>query len=241
MDPVNTSDPDEVASLEVIRLYEIVSLCLFFGGLIYVWRSRNPVFYGVYFASSIGGGVMEWIFDSKYYFRLTTDERFITAWTMAEEKAALAMILFYAFFFGIPLVLLDDHRAILYRKFGYYTTYFLVVLLGTIGTPMFECTNTSVAHIYKYHQRHEYLFYGMPYSNFGFGALMMTLPFWSLEQAHILVKFISRTSLSRWRQKMLACEVGFASVISAFFVAATINGVWYCLAGDVWTPTPRLF
>ncbi|KAM5346088.1 hypothetical protein ACJ41O_009093 [Fusarium nematophilum] len=241
MDVEHGYPPGETASLQTIRFYEAISLTLFAGGLAYVWRSRNPLFYGVYLASSVGGGVMEWVFDSKYYFRLTTDERFYTAWTMAGEKAALAMILFYAFFFGIPLVLLHDYRSTLYAKLGRSNTYIAAMLLGFIGTPLFECTNTSITHIYKYHQKEEYLFYGMPYSNLWFGAMMMSFPFWALDQANILLKLISRAGLSVWRQRMLACEVGFASVISAFFVAAMLNGVWYGLAGDVWTPTPRLF
>lgn len=241
MDSLFDSPSPEVPSLAVIRGYEILSLLLVLCGAFYVWRSKNPVHYGVYLASSIGGGVMEWVFDSKYYFRLTTDERFFTSWTMAGEKAALAMVLFYGFFFGIPLILLASHRNTLNQKLGYHTTYAMVILLGAVGTPLFECTNTSVAHIYKYHQKPEYLFYGMPYSNIWFGALMMGLPFWGLEQAEPLINLISRTRLSVTRQQILGCEIGFACVISTFFVAATINGIWYCLAEDVWTDTPRLF
>ncbi|RMJ08340.1 hypothetical protein BHE90_005643 [Fusarium euwallaceae] len=232
---------EDTASLQTIRLYETISLTLFAGGLIYVYRSRNPLFYGAYLASSVGGGVMEWVFDSKYYFRLTTDDRFYTAWTMAGEKAALAMVLFYAFFFGIPLVLLHDYRSNLYATLGRPGTYVAVAVLGFVGTPMFECTNTSVTHIYKYHQKEEYLFHGMPYSNLWFGAMMMMFPFWALDQANVLLKLVSRAGLSVWEQRMLACELGFASVISAFFVAATVNGVWYCMAGDVWMTSPRLF
>ena len=231
----------EVASLLVVRLYEGISFLLVLGGLWYVWRSRNPVNYGVYTASSLGGGVMEWVFDSKYYFRLTTDERFIAAWTMAGEGAPMAMILFYAFFFGIPLMLLQRRRKALYEMLGYHKTHLFVALFGAVATPIFECTNTSVAHIYKYHQRDEYLFYGMPYSNFWFGAMMMELPFLALEQAYILVDMLSRTGLPVWKQKVLAYEFGFGAVISAFFVASTINGIWYALAGDIWTPTPRMF
>jgi len=235
-----TSAPDS-ASLAIIRLYEIVSLLLFLGGALYVWRSKNPVFYGVYLASALGGGVMEWVFDSKYYFRLTTDERFITAWTIAGEKAAAAMILFYSFFFGIPVVLLRDNCQVLNRNLGHYGTYLFSIALGFFGTPLFECTNTYVAHIYKYHQRDEYLFYGMPYSNFWFGALMMSIPYWGLEKADVLVRLIPRTSLAPWEQKLMASGIGFAVVITSFFVAATINGVWYANAGDIWIPTPREF
>ncbi|CZR53547.1 uncharacterized protein PAC_03426 [Phialocephala subalpina] len=224
-----------------VRTYEVLSLALFLGGCVYVWRSKNPVYVGIYLASSIGGGIFEWIFDSKYYFRLTADNRFISAWTMAGEKAPAAMILIYGFFFGIPLVLLRQYKAVLYQRAGNTGIYCLIFSLGFFGTPAFECTNTTVTKIYKYHQRDEYLFYGMPYSNFWFGVLMMGLPYWGLEQAEALTTLIPRTMLSRSRQKLLAASVGFSTVITAFFIAATLNGIWYATAGDIWTETPRAF
>lgn len=109
-----------MADLAVVRAYEILACLLFVLGLFWVWRSRQPLYYGVYLGTSIGGGIFEWIFDSRHYFRLTADERFIAAWTIDGVVAPLAMILFYAFFFGIPLCgfrivttigQLDRHRA----------------------------------------------------------------------------------------------------------------------------------
>lgn len=98
---------------------------------------------------------MEWVFDSKWYFRLTIDDKFIPAWEMAGETAPAAMVLFYAFFFGIPLVALVDHKAGLERNLGKLGTHFFVIALGTFGTPDFECLNTSVTQIYKYNQKEE--------------------------------------------------------------------------------------
>jgi hypothetical protein len=138
-------------------------------------------------------------------------------------------------------MLCQANRQALHQPLGHRGTLLLAIAIGVFGTPAFECVNTSVAHIYKYHQRDEHLFYGMPYSNFWFGAMMMALPQWALDQADTLVMLIPRTSLSLWRQRLLACGVGFSVVISTFFVAATVNGVWYALAGDIWTPTPRSF
>lgn len=228
-------------SATVVRNYEIVSVVLVLVGLFYVWRTQNPVFAGVYLASSLGGGVMEWIFDSKWYFRLTVDEKFIPAWKIAGETGSLAMILFYGFFYGIPLVVLRNWKDTLYRNFGRTGTGFFVLALGVFGTPVFECFNTSVMHIYKYHQREEYLIWGMPYSNLWFGGLMMFLPFWGLQQVEVLVGLIPRTNTTLLRQKLLGAGIGFSIVISAFFVAATLNAVWYAQAGDIWTPTSRAF
>lgn len=131
--------PMDYTSSTVVRSYEIISLLLLVLGILYVWQSRNPVYTGIYLASSIGGGVMEWIFDSKWYFRLTIDHKFVPAWEMAGEVAPVAMVLFYAFFFGIPLVILIDHKATLERSFGKLGTHLFVIALGTFWTPAFEC------------------------------------------------------------------------------------------------------
>lgn len=229
------------ASLLAVRSYEVIGALLFLGGLIWIWRSRNPLYVGTYLGSSIGGGIYEWIFDSRYYFRLTTDEKFIPAWTMDGVEAPLAMILFYAFFFGIPLLLLVERHEALVRRLGPRGLYVMLAVLGIVGTPAFECLNTSVTHIYHYHQRPEHLFYGMPYSNFWFGALMFICPYWGLVQARRILGF-PQTPVAALApdQRRLAIALGFAAIITGFFVAASINGVWYVWA-EPWIDSPRPF
>lgn len=230
-----------MASLAVIRGYEAVAGLLFLVGLIWVWRARRPLYYGVYLGSSVGGGIFEWVFDSRYYFRLTADERFISAWTIDGVEAPLAMILFYAFFFGIPLLWIADRHEALKQRFGNAKVYIGLLLLGVIGTPLFECTNVSIAHIYHYHQAEPYLLYGMPWSNLWFGALMFVCPYWGLIQVRSLLDSIQsapqRFGWFSWQQE---AALGFAVIITGFFVAATVNGVWYAWA-EPWVASPRPF
>lgn len=229
------------ASLFTVRAYEIISGLLFLGGAFYVWWLRNPLYVGMYLGSSIGGGLFEWIYDSRYYFRLVIDEKFIPAWTMDGVEAPLAMILFYAFFFGIPLLIVLQHHEAAVRRFGPRGLYVVLALAGIIGTPLFECLNTSVTHIYHYQQAPEYLFYGMPWSNFWFGALMFICPYWGLVQVKkILVLVEANPAISQATLRQWAMALGFAALITGFFVASAINGVWYAWA-EPWIASPRPF
>ncbi len=230
-----------MTSLVVVRSYELIGALLFLGGLIGVWRSRNPLYYGTYLGSSIGGGIYEWIFDSRYYFRLTADEKFIPAWTMDGVPAPLAMILFYAFFFGIPLLWLVHRHEVLVQRFGPRGLYLMLATLGVVGTPLFECLNTSVTHIYRYHQAERYLLWGMPWSNLWFGALMFVCAYWGLVQARSILGFPQTPPAElKPQQRRLATALGFAAIITGFFVASTINGVWYVWA-EPWISSPRPF
>jgi hypothetical protein len=155
--------------------------------------------------------------------------------------APLAMIFFYAFFFGIPLLLLCERHEWLKARFGPRGLYMVLAVLGIVGTPLFECLNTSVTQIYRYHQAEQYLFYGMPWSNFWFGALMFICPYWGLVQGRAILGFpqISAAALEPEKRR-LAVALGFAAIITGFFVASVINGIWYAWA-EPWIESPRPF
>ncbi|MFA5631337.1 MAG: hypothetical protein WC997_07490 [Porticoccaceae bacterium] len=231
----------DTSSLLIVRSYEVLSLALFIYGAYYVWRSRNPLYYGVYSGTAIGGAVFEWVFDSRYFFRLTVDERFIPAWTMDGVGAPAAMIFFYAFFFGIPtLIILKNHER-LTGKFGAKGPVYIFLLLAIFGTPLFECINTSITHIYQYHQEERYLFWGMPWSNFWFSAAMFLFPYFGLLMSKTILVALDRRPKGDPRQYThYAFVLGFASIITGFFIASTLNGVWYAWA-EPWTYSHRPF
>jgi hypothetical protein len=221
----------QTASLTTVRAYEAVGLLLFLGGWLFVWRRRNPLYVGFYLATSIGAAVFEWIYDSKYYFRLTAAKDFIPAWTMDGVQAPLAMIFFYAFAIGVPLMIALDRRELLVKRFGRRGIYVFLVVMAVVGTLAFESTNTSLAHIYAYHQRRQYLIWGMPWSNLWFGPLIWVFSYWGMSAAR---------SLAVGQDRTIKVALGFWAVIAGFFVASVINGVWYVLS-EPWTHTPRPF
>lgn len=213
--------------------YQLLSAALVAGGLVYVLRRRNPLYQGLYFGSAVGGGVFEWIFDTRWYFNLTPDPRLLSLWQVDSVRAPLAMIFFYTFFFGIPLVLLLEHSDTLFTRFGQPGSFLLLVAAAAVGVLAFEGFNTSVIEVYSYHQEPRFLLLGMPWSNLWFSPLIFCFAFWgALRARELLAATSARASTAR--------TLGFAVLVTAYFTAATLNGIWYVLA-QPWTESGRPF
>ena len=230
--PLLAASGSETASELTVRVYEVLGALSFVAGGVFVWRRRSPLYLGIYLGASIGAAVFEWIYDTKFYFRLTASDYFIPAWTADGVKAPLAMILFYAFMWGIPfMLLLENHERLVSKLGNIRRFYFLLAVFAAISTPIFEITNVSVTHIYTYHQQEQYLLWGMPWSQFWFAPLLIVCSYWSMLKARTLASGQDVTT---------QFALGFAAVIMGFFVASALNGVWYMLA-EPWTDTPRSF
>ncbi len=227
-----------------VRLYEGLSALLAIGGLIYVIRKRNPFYAGLYLGSAVGGGVFEWIFDTKWYFNLTTDPRLILLWSIDGVPAALAMIFFYTFFFGIPLILLVEHARALMDRFNTAIVYGAVVVLAMVGVQLFEGFNTSVVRIYTYHQADRFLSWGMPWSNLWFSPLIFGLALWGAlrmrDVLHSVARLNQQAIVGAAHKGGTAVALGFAVLVTAYFVAFALNGIWYLLA-QPWVSSGRPF
>lgn len=222
-----------------IRLYELLSLVLAIGGLVYVIRRRNALYTGLFIGSAVGGGVFEWIFDTRWFFNLTPDPRLITMWSLDGVQSPAAMVFFYTFFFGIPLILLVEHSPALFRRFGALGTTAMLVVAAAVGVLLFEGFNTSVIQVYTYHQAPQYLVWGMPWSNLWFSPLIFVFAFWGAMGARRLVEqqnSVAEPGISR----ASAVAAGFAVLITSYFTAFTLNLIWY-LAAQPWVESGRPF
>ncbi|HEV7536007.1 MAG TPA: hypothetical protein VGP90_10260, partial [Acidimicrobiia bacterium] len=106
-----------MASTLTVRLFELLCLTLFVGGLVWVRRTGHPVYAGIYLGSTLLFG-FDWIFNSNWLFRVEFDDKFIALWRMQGVTEPLAMALNYAFYFGAPVLLLVHFRHRLDRRFG---------------------------------------------------------------------------------------------------------------------------
>ena len=105
------------ANIVAVRIFELVCLSLWIYGIVWVRRSRNPVYAGVYTGSTLLIG-FDWIFNSNWFFRVEFSDKFIDAFRIQGVSEPLAMALNYAFYFGLPVLLLVHHRDKLDRRFG---------------------------------------------------------------------------------------------------------------------------
>src|SRR2546425_9081077 len=94
-----------MASTLTVRLFELLCLSLWVGGLVWVRRVGHPVYAGVYLGSTLLFG-WDWIFNSNWFFRVEFDPKFIDVWRIQGVSEPLAMALNYASYFGAPVLLL---------------------------------------------------------------------------------------------------------------------------------------
>lgn len=229
-------------SLFTIRAYELIFTATTLLTTTYVIRTRSPLNLGAYAAIAFGGGAcFEWIFDSRFYFRGSADDRFIPFWTVQGDQHPLVMLPIWAVIFGTPFLFLLGHHEKLVKWFGERGLYvFLGVVLGALGSTGFDIFNTSVVGIYQYHQREDFLFYGIPYSNMWLVAMLVVGPYWSLRKAQVLVKLLARTAETEQSKWWIAFLLGVACVITPWFLAGSLNFIWYIWT-EPWTETSRTF
>jgi hypothetical protein len=235
-----------VVSTGLVRGYEALSALLVIAGLGYVVRRRNPLYAGLYLGSAVGGGVFEWIFDTRWYFNLTSDPRLVPLWRIDGVPAPLAMVFFYTFFFGIPLILLLEHSAALFDRFGRAGFFALLAVGAAVGVLAFEGFNTSVMGVYAYHQAPRFLLLGMPWSNLWFSPLIFCFAFWAALRSRDVLDVVAAAGTpdtpagTRAARPATAVALGSAVLVTGLFAAATLNGVWYALARP-WLESGRPF
>ena len=237
-----------MASTLTVRLFELLCLSLWAGGLVWVRRVGHPVYAGVYLGSTLLFG-WDWIFNSNWFFRVEFDPKFIDVWRIQGVSEPLAMALNYAFYFGAPVLLLVHFREKLDHRFGAWG-YAAVFLLGAAGIPLFEIPMVRWFKLWHYYQSPGYLLSGVAWSNIWFSGLLTATCYagarLALRWASVGVPagVGSRTPVvdgpisaeDRWRGLLM----GAAAVWAAFYVSWLVQLLWYAIT-QPWVATPRPF
>lgn len=254
-----------MASTAAVRIFELVCLSLWLYGIFWVRRSRNPVYAGVYLGSTLLIG-FDWIFNTNWFFRVEFDEKFIDLFRIQGVSEPLAMALNYAFYFGLPVLLLVHHREAIDLRFG--TKGYLYVFLGACAIlPMFEIPAVSWLHLWTYYQEPAFELGGVTWSNIWYSGMLTTSCY---AAARLAVRWAAvplpapgggsgpagigaresagvgargpgtagptLTTEERWR----AVALGAASVWTAFYLSWSLQLIWYALT-QPWVETPRPF
>ena len=230
-----------MASTLGVRGFELVCVLLWLWGLWWVRGTRNPVYAGVYCASSLLMG-FDWVFNTNWFFSVTYDEKFIPLWRVRGVAQPLALACNYAFYFGAPVLLLVHHRAWLDRKLGRWG-YAAVFLVGGLADPLFEVPLVNWLKLWTYHQAPAFLLWGVPWSSVWYSGLLTVSAYGA---ARLAVRWAgalpapgSGPAAGReawWR----GFAMGAASLWSAFYVSMLLQLIWYGLA-QPWVPAPRPF
>ena len=96
--------------LIAVRVFEFVAVGLFLVGLVWVIKQKNPLYLGAYIGACFAGVYFDWINNLNWFLRVKFDERFIPLYYLDGWPQPLAMSANYAFYFGIPLLLLLHYQ-----------------------------------------------------------------------------------------------------------------------------------
>ncbi|MGH9040673.1 MAG: hypothetical protein ACRDZ3_10640 [Acidimicrobiia bacterium] len=257
-----------MANVVAVRIFELVCLGLWLYGIYWVRRSKNPVYVGVYIGSTglIG---FDWIFNTNWFFRVEFDEKFIDLFRIQGVSEPLAMALNYAFYFGLPVLLLVHHRDAIDRRCGKLG--YLWVFLGACAIlPMFEMPAVSWLHLWTYYQEPAFELGGVTWSNIWYSGMLTTSCYCA---ARLAVRWaavplpapggkVSPTTAAAagarkpagvgargpgtagptltTEERWRAIAMGAASVWTAFYLSWSVQLIWYALA-QPWVDTPRPF
>jgi hypothetical protein len=240
-----------MASTLTVRLFELLCLTLFLGGLVWVRRTGHPVYAGVYLGSTLLVG-FDWIFNSNWLFRVEFDAKFIDIWRIQGVSEPLAMALNYAFYFGLPVLLLVHHREKLDRRFGNKS--YLYVFLGACAIlPCFEIPAVKWLHLWTYYQKSGFELGGVTWSNIWFSGILTVSCY---AAARLAVRWAPvpvgsqvgvgaasagdsgapLTTEDRWK----AFTLGAAAILTAFYLSWLAQLIWYAIT-QPWVVTPRPF
>ncbi|HWI63309.1 MAG TPA: hypothetical protein VNT75_15840 [Symbiobacteriaceae bacterium] len=160
-----------MASLLSVRLFELVCLIMWTVSFLWVRRTKNPVFAGLFWAST-ALMIFDWVFKSEWFLNVSYDPRFFAILQIDGVRHPLALAMNYGLFFGMPSLILMANRAAVDRRFGGWT-YLLVFLFGAVLDAAFEIPMGGLG-LWTYHQAPQYLLGGVPWSNLWYSGMMMT-------------------------------------------------------------------
>jgi hypothetical protein len=229
------------ASVLAVRLFEAGCLLLWLAGLRWIVRTRNPVYIGAYAAAALLV-LFDWIFNSKWFFRVDYSSHFLPLWRIEGATQPVALAMNYAFYFGAPVVLLVHFRRRLDERFG-RTGWLLVFLVSAAALPVFEIPMVRLLHLWHYYQRPAFLLGGVPWSNIWYSGLLTTACYGALRLATRWAPAGSPSGAAVFGRRETWWQgfaLGVGAIWSAFYLAMLIQLVWYA-ATQPWLPTPRPF
>lgn len=217
----------------VIRGFEILSFSLFIAGAYWVYRQQNPLYIGVYLASCFAGVYFDWINNLNWFLRVQFDERFIPLYYLADYPQPLAMSTTYAFYFGIPILLLVHYREALIARVGNRLQYPTVAFLGMIALPVFEIPMVQAFGLWTYYQKDAFLLGGVAWTNWIYSALLFLF-------IYTAITYAQDNILKKPAPARQQIAIGFAALVTAFAVTQFLQMMIYVVT-DPWIASPRPF
>ena len=155
-----------MSNLAIMRAFEVVSLILYLGALIWTVRSRNPYWFGLLIGASLVF-VFDWQWSARGFFNATFNPDLttipgLTSYGMAEPGSVPPVIepwsvaLNYGFGFGPAIAMLLMATPTLIRTFG-KAHYLVVFLCGVVGVALYEIPVVHIIGAWTYRRTNSYV------------------------------------------------------------------------------------
>ncbi len=229
---------EHTASETFLRGFEVVGGLVWVAALAITLRRRRPFVLGVFVACNLMI-FWDWIFNSKWFFNVTYDDRLLPLWTVQGVEQPVAAALAYVAFYFFVLHGMVAGAATLDARLGPRAQYPIIYLIAALYVLVFEAIFVGQG-VWTYHQRDAFKLYGVAWSNAFFNAHLILA-------SYVLLRLFRRWGAiddadppprgeAAWKELVLAV----AAISTGFFLAFVVPTLWY-IAAQPWTPGPRPF
>jgi len=229
---------EHTASETFLRGFEVVGGLVWVTALAVALRRRRPFVLGVFVACNLMI-FWDWIFNSKWFFNVTYDDRLVPLWTVQGVEQPVAAALAYVAFYFFVLHGMVAGAATLDARLGPRAQYPLIYLAAALYVLVFEAIFVGQG-VWTYHQREAFKLHGVAWSNAFFNAHLILA-------SYALLRLFRRWGAiddagpaprgeAAWKELVLAV----AAISTGFFLAFVVQTLWY-IAAQPWTPGPRPF
>ena len=221
-----------------LRGFEVVGISIYLAALVVALRQRHPVYLGLFFACNTMI-VWDWVFNCKWFFNVTFDNRLTALWSVrGVDQTIAAGLAFVAFYYWV-FHLLWHFQSKLDAKFG--ARQFVILYLGfMIYDLVFEGLLIGGG-LYRYYQRDVFLWFGVPWSNLIFNANLSVISYVALRQARRWGRIPDEIPFDPKHEDFWK---GFwmtgAAIWAAFWLSFSAQLIWYVLV-QPWSDGPRPF
>jgi hypothetical protein len=229
---------DHGANLTFLRGFEVVGGLIWLAALGVTLRRRRPYVLGMFVACNLMI-FWDWIFNSKWFFNVTYDDRLLALWTVQGVEQPLAAALAYVAFYFFVLHAMVAGAAAIDAKLGRRGQYPVIYAAAAVYVLVFESIFVSQG-VWTYHQREAFTLNGVAWSNAFFNAHLIL-------SSYVLLRLFRRWGAiddtaappqgeAFWKELVLAV----AAISTGFFLSFVVQALWY-IAVQPWAPGPRPF
>lgn len=225
----------------IVRSYELVTVAIYLASLMWILRTRNPVYLGALIGATLVFG-FDWAYVGKDFFNVTynPDLLWIPGLEIMGMREPLAIPFAYGMAFGPFAVTLVMMRKQLDRAFGVWN-YAVVWVIGAVGVMLYEWPVVYLLKIWTYHQLPEHMIWGVPWSDIPLAGNLVAITYAGLRWMERWAQIPAGAGFAlRSENTWKGIVMGGLTPWAAFYITYVIHLFWYSYA-EPWVDAGRPF